>query len=63
MQRYVHRIIKIAGTSGAIDKENYRGFFNKLCYKKQQHMPPKKDQGKVACNIKTFSEYDHQRPL
>lgn len=53
----------MAGNSGETDKENYSGFFGKLCNRKQQHEPKEDVQGKVTFNLKAFSDHSHQRPL
>lgn len=53
----------MAGNSGETHKENYCGFFGKLCNRKQQHEPREDVQGKVTFNLKAPSEHSHQRPL
>lgn len=46
MQRYVHRVINVAGTRGETYKQDYSGgFFGKLSDKKQQHTSKEKVQG------------------
>lgn len=50
---------KYSWNQGRKDKENYSGVWGKLCNREQLHMSKEKVQGKVACNIEAFCEYNH----